>query len=202
VIEAAISLTRMRLLLVAYPGAGKGTQAEKLATHYGIAHLSSGALLRDEVAHGTRIGRIAADYLVRGDLVPDDLVFEMLSARVVEAARNGGYVLDGFPRNLRQAEEAYSRAQGIEGISFQAVVYLRVSNEELQNRLRARAEREGRSDDTEVGIAHRFEVFEVQTRPLLDFYAKRGLLVDVNGEQPAEDVFADVTRAIDSLHVQ
>src|ERR1700729_3735205 len=115
----------MRLLLVAYPGAGKGTQAEKLAAHYRIAHLSSGALLRDEVARGTKIGRIAADYLERGDLVPDEVVLEMLSARVLEAAHNGGYVLDGFPRTLRQAEEAYAWAQGIEGVSLQAVVYLR-----------------------------------------------------------------------------
>lgn len=189
----------MRLLLVAYPGAGKGTQAEKLAAHYRIAHLSSGALLRDEVARGTKIGRIAADYLERGDLVPDEVVLEMLSARVLEAARNGGYVLDGFPRTLRQAEEAYAWAQSIEEVSLQAVVYLRVSKEELHNRLEGRADREGRSDDTEAAIAHRFEVFDAQTRPLLDFYAERGLLVEVNGEQSVEKVFADITHAIDAL---
>jgi adenylate kinase len=189
----------MRLLLVAYPGAGKGTQAEKLAAHYRIVHLSSGALLRDEVAHGTKIGRIAADYLERGDLVPDEVVLAMLSVRVLEAARNGGYVLDGYPRTLRQAEEAYARAQSIEEVSLQAVVYLRVSNEELHNRLEGRADREGRSDDTEAAIAHRFEVFDAQTRPLLDFYAERGLLVEVNGEQPVENVFADITHAIDAL---
>jgi adenylate kinase len=191
----------MRLLLVAYPGAGKGTQAEKLAAHYRIAHLSSGALLRDEVARGTKIGRIAAGYLERGDLVPDEVVLEMLSARVLEAARSGGYVLDGFPRTLHQAEEAYARAQSVEGVSLQAVVYLRVSNEELHNRLEGRADREGRSDDTEAAIAHRFEVFDAQTRPLLDFYAERGLLVEVNGEQPVENVFADITHAIDALHL-
>src|ERR1700685_1856879 len=109
----------MRLLLLAYPGAGKGTQATKLAAHYGIEHLSSGALLRDEVAHGTKIGKIAADYLDRGNLVPDELVFEILSTRVLEAARRGGYVLDGFPRTLHQAEEAYSLAQDLEGVTLQ-----------------------------------------------------------------------------------
>src|SRR5271170_3911129 len=98
----------MRLLLVAYPGAGKGTQATELTAHYGIEHLSSGELLRAEVANGTSIGTVAADYLRRGDLVPDELVFEMLLTRVFEAARHGGYVLDGFPRTLRQAEAAYS----------------------------------------------------------------------------------------------
>jgi adenylate kinase len=189
----------MRLLLVAYPGAGKGTQAAKLAAHYGIAHLSSGALLRAEVTHGTKIGRIAADYLKRGDLVPDELVLEMLSAPVLEAAGRGGYVLDGFPRTLRQAEEAYSVAQQVEGIELQAVVHLRVSRDELRRRLLARAEREGRSDDTEFAVAHRLKVFESETQPLLGFYDKRGLLVDINGEQPVEEVFADITAAIDRL---
>ena len=188
----------MRLLLVAYPGAGKGTQAAKLAAHYGIEHLSSGALLRTEVTHGTKIGQIAVDYLQRGDLVPDELVFEMLSTRVLEAARNGGYVLDGFPRTLRQAEKAYSFAQQVEGVALQAVVYLRVSTDELHNRLLDRAAREGRSDDTEMGITHRFEVFEAETRPLLDFYAGRGLLIDINGEQPVQEVFTDITEAIES----
>ncbi len=189
----------MRLLLVAYPGAGKGTQAVKLAAHYGIAHLSSGALLRAEVAHGTRIGRVAADYLKRGDLVPDDVVLEMLSVPVLEAVRNGGYVLDGFPRTLRQAEEAYSLAQQVEGIELQAVVHLRVSPDELRHRLRVRANREGRSDDSDDVILHRFKVFDTETEPLLDFYAQRGLLIDINGEQPVQKVFTDITAAIDDL---
>ena len=189
----------MRLLLVAYPGAGKGTQAVKLAVHYGIAHLSSGALLRAEVAQGTKIGRVAADYLRRGDLVPDELVLEILSVPVLEAVRNGGYVLDGFPRTLRQAEEAYSVAQQVEGIELQAVVHLRVSPDELHNRLRARANREERSDDSDDVILHRFKVFDTETEPLLHFYFQRGLLVDINGEQPVQKVFTDITAAIDDL---
>jgi adenylate kinase len=192
-------VTDVRLLLVAYPGAGKGTQAAKLAAHYGIAHLSSGALLRAEVTQGTKIGLIAADYLKRGDLVPDELVIEMLAAPVLEAAGHGGYVLDGFPRTLRQAEEAYGVAQQIEGIELQAVVHLNVSQDELRHRLLVRAEQEGRSDDTDFAIAHRFKVFDAETQPLLGFYAGRGLLVEINGEQPVERVFADITAAIDRL---
>jgi adenylate kinase len=191
---------QMRLLMVAYPGAGKGTQAKMLASHYGIQHLSSGALLRHEVNHGTRIGRIAADYLENGDLVPDELVSEMLAASIFEAARGGGYVLDGYPRTLRQAEEAYSLARLIEGVELQAVVYLRVSKDELHNRLQVRADREGRSDDTEIRIAHRFEVFDAQTQPLLSFYADRGILLDINGEQHVEEVFDEIVSAIDRLH--
>ncbi len=198
-VDATIKLIEMRLLLVAYPGAGKGTQSAKVAAHYGIAHLSSGALFRDEVVHGTPIGRIAAGYLERGDLVPDEVMIEMLWPRVVGAARSGGYVLDGFPRTLRQAEEAYSLAKSVEGVALQAVVYLRVSRDEAHDRLKSRADREGRNDDTEAVIAHRFEMFESQTQPLLDFYARRGILVEVNGEQSVEEVFADVINAIDSL---
>ena len=189
----------VQLLLVAYPGAGKGTQATKLASHYGIAHLSSGELLRAEVTRGTGIGKVAADYLSRGDLVPDELVFEMLSAPLLEAVRNGGYVLDGFPRTLGQAEMAYSIAQKIEGVELQAVIHLRVSRDELRKRLRARAGQERRADDNEIQIAHRFEVFATQTEPLLAYYAWRGILVDINGEQPVEVVSGDIVRAVDSI---
>jgi adenylate kinase len=189
----------MRLLLVAYPGAGKGTQAEMLAARYQIAHLSSGALLRDEVAKGTKIGMVATDYLRRGDLVPDELVFEMLVTPVFEAVRNGGYVLDGFPRTLRQAEAAYSVAQEIKDVELQAVVYLKVGRDELRRRLRARADKEGRTDDDEVAVAHRFEVFETETEPLLDFYAGRGILLEIDGEQSVADVFGDITSAVDRL---
>jgi adenylate kinase len=187
----------MRLLLVAPPGAGKGTQAAKLSAHYSIAHLSSGALLRQEVAAGTDIGRIAADYLRRGDLVPDELVIEILASPVIEAAGKNGYVLDGFPRTLRQAEEAYGIAQQVDGIELDAVIHLEVSDEELRRRLLARAMQEDRSDDTEETIAHRLEVFSAETVPLLGFYAERGLLKRINGEQPVEKAFADITAALD-----
>lgn len=188
----------MRLLLVAYPGAGKGTQATKLAAHYGVALLSSGELLRAEVARRTSIGRAAADYLGRGDLVPDELVLKVLASPLLEAAKSGGFVLDGFPRTLSQAEAAYSLAQERD-VELQAVVYLRVGHDELLRRLRGRSDRGGRTDDAEITIAHRFEVFETQTEPLLGFYDRRGILLDINGEQPVEDVFADITTAVDGL---
>jgi adenylate kinase len=189
----------VQLLLVAYPGAGKGTQATKLAAHYRIAHLSSGELLRSEVAHDTRIGRIAADYVSRGDLVPDDLIFEMLTRPLLEAVRRGGYVLDGFPRTLPQAQMAYSLAQEIEDVELQAVIHLRVGRDELRTRLRARAELEQRADDDESRVAHRFEVYETETEPLLTFYAERGILIEINGEQPAGLVFDDIVGTVDSL---
>jgi len=189
----------MRLLLVAPPGAGKGTQATKLAARYGIAHLSSGEMLRKEVTARTKIGRTAADYLLRGDLVPDELVIAMLAPAVLEAARNGGYILDGFPRTLNQAEEAYVLSRQMEGIELQAVVHLVVSRGELHERFGLRAAAEGRDDDIEATFVHRLEVFDSQTEPLLGFYSRRGLLVEIDGEQPADKVFADIVVAIQPL---
>jgi len=187
----------LSLLLVAPPGAGKGTQAARLAAHYGIAHISSGELLRKNVSEGTGIGRIVAGYLARGDLAPDELVIEMLTVPVLEAVREGGFVLDGFPRTLRQAQEAQRVARQFGGIQLQAVIHLAVEREELRRRLLARAAREGRSDDNEETIAHRLEVFDAETDPLLGSYAERGLLVGVNGEQPVEQVFSDVVTGVD-----
>jgi adenylate kinase len=189
----------MRLLLVAPPGAGKGTQATLLSSHYGIVHLSSGDLLREEVAAGTEIGRVAADYLGRGDLVPDELVIEVLAVHIFEAAHKGGYVLDGFPRTRTQAEEAYRVATQIDGVELQAVIHLMVSREELLRRIGARATTEGRNDDTRSVFVHRLAVFDDETEPLLGFYAERGLVVHINGEQPPDKVFADIVMSVDGL---
>jgi adenylate kinase len=182
----------MRVLLVAAPGAGKGTQAEKLADHYEVAHLSSGELLRQEVKAGTDIGQKASDFLRRGDLVPDDLIFTMLTEPIIEASRNGGYVLDGFPRNLRQAQEAYALTKDVGGIELEAVIHLEVTAEELRRRLLVRAAHEGRSDDSEDVVTHRFEVYTTETEPLLSFYRERNLVLEINGEQDEELVFADI----------
>jgi adenylate kinase len=187
----------MRLLMVAPPGAGKGTQAKRLAAHYQIAHLASGDLLRQEVAAGTVIGHAVAAYLERGDLVPDEVVLAVLTGPLLEAAQHGGYVLDGFPRTLVQAEEAYAVAKRIEGIELQAVVHLRVGRDELLRRLQARARTEDRDDDNLPIIIHRLEVYDAETAPLLEFYAGRHLVVDIDGEQPVARVFADIVAAVD-----
>ena len=189
----------MRLLMVAPPGAGKGTQAKRLAAHYGIAHLASGDLLRKEVAAGTEIGRAAEAYLERGDLVPDDLVLKMLTIEVLEASADAGFVLDGFPRTLRQAEAAYQIASQFDDVTLQAVVHLEVGREELRRRLLGRARAEGRVDDDETTINHRLAVYDRETKPLLAFYAERGLIVSINGEQSIEKVFADTVAAVDGL---
>jgi adenylate kinase len=189
----------MRLLMVAPPGAGKGTQAKLLASHYCIAHISSGEVFRVEVAAGTELGRTLASYLTRGDLVPDDLVLDVLKQPVIDAAARGGYVLDGFPRTLRQAEEAYEVAKQISGIELQAVVHLVVPREELLRRLRARSVAEDRGDDSEPIFEHRLDVYDSETEPMLEFYAGRGLVVDIDGFQPVTAVFEDIIKAVDAL---
>lgn len=187
----------MRVLLVAPPGAGKGTQAAKLAEHYGIANLSSGELLRQEIAADSEIGRKAVEYVRRGDLVPDDLIFQVLAGPLIEAARNGGYVLDGFPRNLHQAEEAYRAASVTPSIELQAVVHLAVPLEELTRRLLARSVQEGRIDDAGNVVTHRLEVFAADTEPLLEFYRERGLVLDINGNQDVDQVFRAIVKGLD-----
>jgi len=187
----------MRVLLVAPPGAGKGTQATKLADHFGVVHLSSGDLLRQEVRSGTAIGLTAADYLQRGDLVPDELLFTMLVEPIIQASRHGGYVLDGFPRNLRQAEAAYKLTEQVGGIELEAVVHLNVARDELTRRLLTRATRQGRDDDSEEIITHRFEVYAAETEPLLTFYRGRDLVLEIDGEQDEEKVFSDIVSSFE-----
>jgi adenylate kinase len=189
----------MRLLMLAGPGAGKGTQAERLAEHYGVEHVASGDLLRAEVEAGTELGKQVEAAINSGDLVPDEVMLEMIGQRLIEAAEHGGYVLDGFPRNLRQAKKAYDMAREVGSIELQAVVHLEVDRDELLRRMLARAEEEGRLDDTRATIEHRLEVFDEQTKPLVQYYTDRGLVYTIDGNQDVEDVTAAILEALADL---
>jgi adenylate kinase len=185
----------MRMLLIGAPGAGKGTQAQLIAERFGITHISSGDLLRHHVTEGTAIGRAAKEYLVRGDLVPDAVVMDMLRKPTVAASESGGYVLDGFPRTVEQAQAAYETARGL-GVAVEVAVYLEVPAAELTRRLLAR----GRGkDDTPDVIEHRLAVFESKTRPMLDYYARREELITVNGARPVNEVAWSVTVQLQQL---
>jgi adenylate kinase len=174
----------MRLLLIGAPGAGKGTQAIRLAEHFGITHISSGDLLRQHIAERTSLGTSIRGYVERGDLVPDHIVMDMLRKPVVAANKNGGYVLDGFPRTVHQAEAAYLAARDL-GVAVQVAAHLDVDHNELVRRLLSR----GRgSEDTQEVIDHRLRVYEDQTRPMLDYYSEREKLVVVNGARPMDEV--------------
>jgi adenylate kinase len=177
----------MRLLMVAAPGGGKGTQGQRLAAKYGIQHVSSGEVLRAEVQVGTPLGREIAAYQRRGDLVPDQIVFELLTPVVSAAAARGGYILDGFPRTLPQAITAADLGRRLD-LTLDAAVYLNVPEPVLLQRLLARA----RADDTAEVIRHRLAVFDETTSPLIDYYRDRDILVEVNGDQPPESITADI----------
>jgi adenylate kinase len=185
----------MRILMIGAPGAGKGTQARRIADHFGLATIATGELLREEMAAGTVVGRHARSFIDRGDLVPDEMVIALTVARVVEAISNGGYVLDGYPRTLAQAEAAYRWATA-RGVTFDLAIYFDIGRDELIARLLKRAEQEGRSDDTEATIRHRLEVFEHDTLPLVGYYQERGVLlrVDAVGHVDAvtERIFAEL----------
>ena len=187
----------MRVIMLAPPGAGKGTQSERIAARYGVPHISSGDIFREETAAGTPLGQRLRGYLESGDLVPDDLVLSLIADRVIAAAQqHGGYVLDGFPRTLAQAEAAADIA-GKAKASAQAAVYLDVPEDVLIRRLTARGE--GRADDSEAVARHRFAVYTANTKPLTDYYAGRGILVKVDGEPPADAVSREIFAALDHL---
>jgi len=188
----------VRLLLLAPPGAGKGTQGERLAARLGVRHIAAGDLLRAEARAGTPRGDQIADYQARGDLVPDQIVFDVLLPAVVEAAARGGYILDGFPRTLPQATAAAELGARL-GVTLQAVVYLYAPDTLLTQRLLGRASQDGRADDTADVIEHRLQVFAEMTGPLIDYYRKRGILVAVDADQPPESVTAEIQARLDEL---
>jgi adenylate kinase len=180
----------MRLLL-APPGAGKGTQGDRLARRLGVQHISAGELLRAQARADTPAGREIATYQQRGDLVPDAIVFEVLTPVVVAAVARGGYILDGFPRTLPQATAAADLGVRL-GLTLDAVVYLHAPQAVLVRRLLDRAIQGGRSDDTAAVIRHRLEVFTTTTSPLIAYYRDRGILLAVDADQPPEAVTTEI----------
>jgi adenylate kinase len=185
----------MRLLLIGAPGAGKGTQAQRLADRFGITHISSGDLLRQHVRDQTALGRTIKSYVDAGDLVPDAVVMDMLRKPVVAATENGGYVLDGFPRTVEQAQASFPTARAL-GVEVQAAVHLDVAREELVRRLLAR---QRGSDDTEAVIEHRLQVYLDKTVPLLEYYAGREWMFTVDGAQEPDAVHAEIISRLKKL---
>lgn len=186
---------RMRLLLIGAPGAGKGTQAERLAERFGITHISSGDLLRQHVKDQTSLGQTIRSYVENGDLVPDAVVMDMLRKPVVAAVRAGGYVLDGFPRTVEQAKASFPTAHAL-GVEVQAAIHLDVPREELVRRLLAR--RRG-SDDTEAIIEHRLQVYLDNTVPLLQYYAEREWMFTVDGTRAPDAVHEEIVSRLQKL---
>lgn len=182
-----------RLIFLGPPGAGKGTQAHKLAELCNIAHISTGDILRTCVAQKTELGQKAQGYMDRGELVPDELILEMVRERLGEPDAKAGWILDGFPRNVTQASFLDRLLQEMNQHSNR-VVNLDVPDAILVERMLNR----GRKDDNEQTIRRRLEVYREQTAPLIDYYSERQQLVSVDGNQSMEEVTAHLKKLIES----
>ena len=190
---------QMRILMIGPPGAGKGTQGALIAAQFDIPHIATGDLLRDHVARRTDIGRAVQGHLDRGELVPDEIVLDMVRQAFIAArAAGGGYVLDGVPRTMDQARAAYEIALEL-GMTADVALHLQADDEELMRRLLARTGLEHRSDDTDKVIRHRLELYHQVTQPVVAWYAQRGILMSVNAMRPAEHVHREIITAIEVM---
>ena len=182
-----------RLIFLGAPGAGKGTQAQTLALHWHIPHISTGDILRGAMKERSPLGIKAQSYVDRGELVPDQLLLDIMEERLSQSDAQSGWILDGFPRNVNQASFLEQLLQKLTQDSVRAI-NLDVPDEVLVSRLLSR----GRADDTEEVIRRRLEVYREQTLPLIDFYRDRQQLMSINGNQPLEKVTADLQELLAS----
>jgi adenylate kinase len=191
----------MRLILLGPPGAGKGTQAQRLVMKYGIVQLSTGDMLRAAVAAGTPVGMRAKEIMARGDLVPDDVVVAIIADRIGLADAKHGFVLDGFPRTVPQAE-ALDRLLGERGMQLDAVVELKVNEGILLQRIETRVAEmtargeKVRADDNPEALKKRLDAYRAQTEPLLVYYGKTGQLRTVDGMASRAEVAAQIDRIL------
>ena len=212
----------LRTILLGPPGAGKGTQAVKIVEKYGIPHISTGDIFRENIKNGTELGKKAQEYMNRGELVPDELVVEIATDRLLKDDCKEGFLLDGFPRTVFQAEKLDEFLQA-HGQKLDVVIDIEVEKQELLTRLTGRRvcrkcgasyhivnippKKEGicdicggelfqRDDDTVETVENRIEVYKAQTMPLVDYYKKAGNLAGIDGSGDLDRVFADIVKAL------
>lgn len=212
----------MNLLIMGPPGAGKGTQAAEIVKELKIPHISTGDMLREAVKQGTEMGKKAKEYMDKGQLVPDEVIIGVVKDRLGQPDCKVGFLLDGFPRTLPQAE-ALDQTLKEMGIKLDAVINIRVPREKIVDRITGRrvcrscgdtyhvvnkppkesgkcdkcgGELYQRSDDTAETVNKRLDVYEAQTQPLLDYYGKQGIVLDINGDQPINKVLEDILAAL------
>jgi len=189
------------LLLLGAPGAGKGTQAKRIAGEHGIPQVATGDMLRSAVASGSALGNRVKPILDAGELVPDDVIVELIRERLQAADTEGGFVLDGFPRTIPQAEALDRMLSGIDR-RLAAVLEFQLDPEEAVRRILGRAAAEGRSDDTPEVAARRLEVYREQTEPLVAYYLAQGILVGIDAGKSVAGVFAQVESVIAQIEAR
>ncbi len=213
----------MRIIMLGAPGAGKGTQASRISERYGIPQISTGDILRSAVREGTELGKKAKEYMDRGELVPDEIVIGIVRERIVQDDRKKGFILDGFPRTVVQAE-ALDRMLEELGLSIDYVINIDVPEEEIVKRLTGRrtcrncqamyhvifnppkkdnvcdkcgGELYQRDDDKEETIRARLEVYKRQTAPLIDYYSRKGKLVNIDGTKGIDEIFEEIVKVLE-----
>lgn len=188
----------MNLVIFGGPGSGKGTQSERLIERYGLHHISTGELLRDHISRGTELGKVADSFISKGNLIPDELMLDILEHELDSHPNTKGVIFDGFPRTIPQAEALNSLLEK-RGSKVHAVVGLEVDEDELIQRLLKRGAQSGRSDDNEATIAKRLEVYRRQTEPLKEYYTDRGAYHPIHGIGTIDGIFNAITEIVDSI---
>jgi adenylate kinase len=188
----------LNVLLLGPQGAGKGTQAKRIAVEYAIPHIASGEILRQEMSAGTELGQRVQEVYDRGDLVSDDLMIDLIRNRLEQADTESGFVLDGFPRTTVQADALEAMVSEL-GRNFNVVFALQIPDEVAFGRLRLRAELEGRADDTDDAIRRRLQHYHRETEPLIEYYRARGNLVPIHGARSENAVFSEIQQALEQV---
>ncbi len=187
------------IVIFGAPGSGKGTQSDLMIEHFGLGHISTGDVLRNEIKKGTELGKTAQSYIDKGNLIPDDLMVSIL-ASVYDSYGRGhkGVIFDGFPRTIPQAE-ALEKMLDKRGDKVAAMIELDVPEEELMQRLIKRGQESGRADDNEETIKKRLVVYHQQTQPLINWYKNKGLHFHINGHGTLERIFNDIKKVVQNL---
>ena len=188
----------LNIIICGAPGCGKGTQSDLIVEKYGLKHLSTGDLLRSEIAEKSKLGKEAESYISKGNLVPDQMIFDILSKAIAEQTKNSnGIILDGFPRNVAQAE-ALEKLMASLKKETTVLLDMHVDNQELITRLLKRGETSGRSDDNMDTIKKRLEVYHTKTAPVSDFYKNKNKYAAIDGMGTIDEIFDRISSVIDS----
>ena len=188
----------LNIVIFGAPGSGKGTQSERIVEKYGINHISTGDVLRTEIKNGTELGKVAKGYIDQGQLLPDELIIDMLASTLDGFKESKGVIFDGFPRTIAQAE-ALKKVLAERGQEVSVMLDLDVPEEELMVRLIKRGKDSGRADDNEETIKKRLHVYHSQTAPLIDWYKNEKKYQHINGLGTMEGIFAEICEAVDKL---